>query len=435
MSLNKSAKNGKNVQWKELNFMNEKVIERNDYLNKIIARKGNGLIKILTGIRRCGKSYLLNIIFYNHLIETGVKEDHIIKLALDREENKEYHDSKLLNDYIFSRIKDKEMHYVLIDEVQLADGFEFVLNSLLYEKNIDVYVTGSNSKFLSSDIVTEFRGRGDEIRIFPLSFAEFLNAYEGDKYEAWQEYITYGGMPLILKQSTDEQKSKYLTSLYDLTYKKDIVDRNHIDRVDVLDTLINILSSSVGSLTNPQKIYNTFVSNGITDISKNTIISYMSFLIDSFLIEKAERYDVKGKKYIQTPQKYYFADVGLRNAKLNFRQQEENHLMENIIYNELLVRGYNVDVGVVEVREENTRKQLEVDFVCNQGSKRYYIQSALNLDTPEKTLQETKSLNNIGDNFKKIIVVKDNIKLWRNEDGILIIGIMEFLLNKDSLDL
>ena len=435
MSLNKSAQNGKNVQWKELNFMNEKIIERNDYLNKIIARKGNGLIKILTGIRRCGKSYLLNIIFYNHLIETGVKEDHIIKLALDREENKEYHDSKLLNDYIFSRIKDKEMHYVLIDEVQLADGFEFVLNSLLYEKNIDVYVTGSNSKFLSSDIVTEFRGRGDEIRIFPLSFAEFLNAYEGDKYEAWQEYITYGGMPLILKQSTDEQKSKYLTSLYDLTYKKDIVDKNHIDRVDVLDTLINILSSSVGSLTNPQKIYNTFVSNGITDISKNTIISYMSFLIDSFLIEKAERYDVKGKKYIQTPQKYYFADVGLRNAKLNFRQQEENHLMENIIYNELLVRGYNIDVGVVEVREENTRKQLEVDFVCNQGSKRYYIQSALNLDTPEKTLQETKSLNNIGDNFKKIIVVKDNIKLWRNEDGILIIGIMEFLLNKDSLDL
>ena len=435
MSLNKSAKNGKNVQWKELDFMNEKIIERNDYLNKIIARKGNGLIKILTGIRRCGKSYLLNIIFYNHLIETGVKEDHIIKLALDREENKEYHDSKLLNDYIFSRIKDKEMHYVLIDEVQLADGFEFVLNSLLYEKNIDVYVTGSNSKFLSSDIVTEFRGRGDEIRIFPLSFAEFLNAYEGDKYEAWQEYITYGGMPLILKQSTDEQKSKYLTSLYDLTYKKDIVDRNHIDRVDVLDTLINILSSSVGSLTNPQKIYNTFVSNGITDISKNTIISYMSFLIDSFLIEKAERYDVKGKKYIQTPQKYYFADVGLRNAKLNFRQQEENHLMENIIYNELLVRGYNIDVGVVEVREENTRKQLEVDFVCNQGSKRYYIQSALNLDTPEKTLQETKSLNNIGDNFKKIIVVKDNIKLWRNEDGILIIGIQEFLLNKNSLDL
>lgn len=327
------------------------------------------------------------------------------------------------------------MYYVLIDEIQLANGFEFVLNGLLYEKNVDVYVTGSNSKFLSSDIITEFRGRGDEIRIFPLSFSEFVEAYEGDRYEAWNEYITYGGMPLILKQHTDEQKSKYLTSLYELTYKKDIIDRNNIDKPDILDTLINILSSSVGSLTNSQKIYNSFISNGITDISKNTITSYMNYLLDFFLIEKAERYDVKGKKYIQTSQKYYFADIGLRNAKLNFRQQEENHLMENIIYNELLIRGYNVDVGVVEVREDDTRKQLEVDFVCNQGNKRYYIQSALNLDIPEKTLQEIKSLNNIDDNFKKIVVVKDNIKLWRNEAGILIIGIQEFLLNKNSLDL
>lgn len=415
--------------------MNEKIIERNDYLNKIIARKGNGLIKIITGIRRCGKSFILNNIFYNHLISTGIKADHIIKLALDRAENIEYHDSKKLNEYILSQIKDDNMYYVLIDEIQLAAGFEFVLNGLLYEKNIDVYVTGSNSRFLSSDIITEFRGRGDEIRIYPLSFAEFVNAYDGNSYEAWNEYVTYGGMPLILKQHTDEQKSKYLTSLYDLTYKKDIIDRNNIDKPDVLDTLINILASSVGSLTNPQKIYNTFISNGITDIAKNTVISYMDYLLDSFLIEKAERYDVKGKKYIQTPQKYYFADIGLRNAKLNFRQQEENHLMENIIYNELLIRGYNVDVGVVEVREADTRKQLEVDFVCNQGNKRYYIQSALNLDTPEKTLQETKSLNNIGDNFKKIVVVKDNIKLWRNDDGILIIGIQEFLLNKNSLDL
>ncbi len=415
--------------------MNDKIIVRNDYLNKILLRKENGLIKILTGVKGCGKSYMLNIIFYNYLIENGVKENHIIKLALDREENRKYHDSKLLNEYILSQIKDNDMYYVLIDEIQLADGFEFVLNGLLYEKNVDVYVTGSNSKFLSSDIITEFRGRGDEIRIFPLSFSEFVEAYEGDRYEAWNEYITYGGMPLILKQHTDEQKSKYLTSLYELTYKKDIIDRNNIDKPDVLDTLINILSSSVGSLTNPQKIYNTFISNGITDISKNTITSYMNYLLDSFLIEKAERYDVKGKKYIQTPQKYYFADIGLRNAKLNFRQQEENHLMENIIYNELLIRGYNVDVGVVEVREDDTRKQLEVDFVCNQGNKRYYIQSALNLDTPEKTLQETKSLNNIDDNFKKIVVVKDNIKLWRNEAGILIIGIQEFLLNKNSLDL
>lgn len=416
-------------------LMNEKVIERNDYLNKIIARKGNGLIKVITGIRRCGKSYMLNNLFYNYLIEDGVKDDHIIKLALDREENVEYHDSKKLNKYILSQIKDDDIYYVLIDEIQLADGFEFVLNGLLYEKNIDVYVTGSNSRFLSSDIITEFRGRGDEVRIYPLSFAEFVNAYDGDRYEAWNEYITYGGMPLILRQHTDEQKSRYLMSLYDLTYKKDIVDRNSIDKPDILDTLINILASSVGSLTNPQKIYNTFISNGITDISKNTIISYMDYLLDSFLIEKAQRYDVKGKKYIQTPQKYYFADIGLRNAKLNFRQQEENHIMENIIYNELLIRGYNVDVGVVEVREDNARKQLEVDFVCNQGSKRYYIQSALNLDTEEKTLQETKSLNNIGDNFKKIVVVKDNIKLWRNDAGILIIGIQEFLLNKNSLDL
>lgn len=415
--------------------MKENIIARDEYLNKIIVRKENGLIKILTGIRRCGKSYMLNIIFYNYLIENGVKEDHIIKLALDREKNRKYHDSKLLNEYILSQIKDKDIYYVLIDEIQLADGFEFVLNGLLYEKNIDVYVTGSNSKFLSSDIITEFRGRGDEIRIFPLSFLEFTEAYEGDRYEAWNEYITYGGMPLILKQHADEQKSKYLTSLYELTYKKDIIDRNNIDKPDILDTLINILSSSVGSLTNPQKIYNTFISNGITDISKNTITSYMNYLLDYFLIEKAERYDVKGRKYIQTPQKYYFADIGLRNAKLNFRQQEENHLMENIIYNELLIRGYNVDVGVVEVREDDARKQLEVDFVCNQGNKRYYIQSALNLDTPEKTLQETKSLNNIDDNFKKIVVVKDNIKLWRNESGILIIGIQEFLLNKNSLDL
>ena len=415
--------------------MNEKIIERNDYLNKLIVRKGNGLIKIITGIRRCGKSYMLNNLFYNHLIASGVKENHIIKLALDRAENIDYHDAKKLNEYILSQIKDNDMHYVLIDEIQLTEGFEFVLNGLLYEKNVDVYVTGSNSRFLSSDIITEFRGRGDEIRIYPLSFAEFVNAYEGDRYEAWNEYVTYGGMPLILKQHTDEQKSKYLASLYDLTYKKDIIERNSIDQPDILDTLINIQASSVGSLTNPQKIYNTFTSNGINDVSKNTVISYIDYLLDSFLIEKAERYDVKGKKYIQTPQKYYFADVGLRNAKLNFRQQEENHLMENIIYNELLIRGYNVDVGVVEVREADARKQLEVDFVCNQGNKRYYIQSALNLDTPEKTLQETKSLNNIRDNFKKIIVVKDNIKLWRNDDGILIIGIQEFLLNKNSLDL
>lgn len=415
--------------------MRKKIIDRQDYLDKLITRRENGLIKILTGIRRCGKSYMLDPIFKNFLINTGVKENHIIKISLDEIKNEKYLDPFELNDYIESCIIDNEIHYVLIDEIQKVKNFEAVLNGLLNKKNLDIYVTGSNSKFLSSDIITEFRGRGDEVRIFPLSFLEFYNAYEGNKNDAWNEYMTYGGMPLILNQVTDEQKSKYLINLFDMTYKKDIIERNRIDKDDVLDILINILSSSVGSLTNPQKIYNTFISNGTTEVSKNTIISYIDYLLDSFLIEKVERYDVKGKKYIQTPQKYYFADIGLRNARLNFRQQEENHLMENIIYNELLIRGYNVDVGVVEIREGNVRKKLEVDFVCNQGSKRYYIQVAFNLDTPEKTSQETKSLNNIGDSFKKIIVVKDNIKLWRNEDGIVIIGIQEFLLNKNSLDL
>ena len=412
-----------------------KEIKRDLYLNKIINRRENGLIKIITGIRRCGKSYLLDPLFKNYLLADGVKEDHIIKLELDRVENEKYRDSKALNEYIRSLIKDKDMYYVILDEIQLVKGFEFVLNGLLYEKNIDVYVTGSNSKFLSSDIITEFRGRGDQIKINPLSFAEFLSAFNGDKYEAWNEYVTYGGMPLILSKKNDEEKSQYLKELFEQTYIKDIVERNNIQRIDILDSLINMLASSVGSLTNPQKIFDTFKSKGEKELSLNTINSYIADIEDSFIVNKSTRYDIKGKKYIQTPQKYYFSDIGLRNARLNFRQQEENHLMENIIYNELLIRGYNVDVGVVEVREEGKRKQLEVDFVCNLGNKRYYIQSALNLDTKEKTIQESRSLNNIGDSFKKIIVVKDNIKLWRTDDGIVIMGIQEFLLNKDSLDL
>ena len=412
-----------------------KEIKRDLYLNKIINRRENGLIKIITGIRRCGKSYLLDPLFKNYLLADGVKEDHIIKLELDRVENEKYRDSKALNEYIRSLIKDKDMYYVILDEIQLVKGFEFVLNSLLYEKNIDVYVTGSNSKFLSSDIITEFRGRGDQIKVNPLSFAEFLSAFNGDKYEAWNEYVTYGGMPLILSKKNDEEKSQYLKELFEQTYIKDIVERNNIQRIDILDSLINMLASSVGSLTNPQKIFDTFKSKGEKELSLNTINSYIADIEDSFIVNKSTRYDIKGKKYIQTPQKYYFSDIGLRNARLNFRQQEENHLMENIIYNELLIRGYNVDVGVVEVREEGKRKQLEVDFVCNLGNKRYYIQSALNLDTKEKTIQESRSLNNIGDSFKKIIVVKDNIKLWRTDDGIVIMGIQEFLLNKDSLDL
>ncbi len=413
-----------------------KEIRRDVYLKKLISRKENGLIKIITGIRRCGKSYLLDPLFKNHLLESGVKEDHIIKLELDKEENKKYRDSHELNEYIKSQIKDKNMYYILLDEIQMVEGFESVLNGFLYERNLDVYVTGSNSKFLSSDIITEFRGRGDEIKVFPLSFSEYLEAFKGDKQDAWNEYVLYGGLPLVLSKKTDEEKSKYLKDLFDQTYIKDIIERNNIQRVDILDSIINMLASSVGSLTNPKKIYDTFVSNGEKEISSNTVNSYIKYIEDSFIVNKSDRYDVKGKKYIQTSQKYYFSDIGLRNARLNFRQQEENHIMENIIYNELVVRGYNVDVGVVEVRDKNkNRKQLEVDFVCNLGNKRYYVQSALNLDTREKTIQEERPLMNINDNFKKIIVVKDTMKHWITEEGILVIGIQEFLLGKNSLDL
>ena len=413
-----------------------KEIKRDVYLNKLISRKENGLIKIITGIRRCGKSYLLDPLFKNHLLESGVKEDHNIKLELDKEENKKYRDSHELNEYIKSQIKDKEIYYILLDEIQLVEGFESVLNGFLYERNLDVYVTGSNSKFLSSDIITEFRGRGDEIKVFPLSFSEYVEVFKGDNQSAWNEYVLYGGLPLILSKKSDEEKSKYLKDLFDQTYIKDIIERNNIQRVDILDSIINMLASSVGSLTNPKKIYDTFVSNGEKEISSNTVNSYIKYIEDAFIVNKSDRYDVKGKKYIQTPQKYYFSDIGLRNARLNFRQQEENHIMENIIYNELIVRGYNVDVGVVEVRDENkNRKQLEIDFVCNLGNKRYYVQSALNLDTREKTIQEERPLMNINDNFKKIIVVKDNMKHWITEEGILVVGIQEFLLDKNSLDL
>ena len=413
-----------------------KRIKRDVYLQKLINKRDNGLIKVITGIRRCGKSYLLDPLFKDYLIKSGVKGNHIIKLELDRLENEKYHDPYKLNDYIKSKIKDNDKYYILLDEIQLVDNFESVLNGLLYMKNLDVYVTGSNSKFLSNDIITEFRGRGDEIKIFPLKFSEFVEAYEGNEYQAWGEYIIYGGMPLILSKANDEEKSKYLKDLFEQTYIKDIIERNNIQRVDVINAIVNMLASAIGSLTNPKKIYDTFVSNGEKDVSLNTINSYLKCIEDAFIVNKSERYDVKGKKYILTPQKYYFSDIGLRNARLNFRQQEENHIMENIIYNELIVRGYNVDVGVVEIRDENkNRKQLEVDFVCNLGSKRYYIQSALNLDTREKTLQEERPLITINDNFKKIIVVKDNLKHWFTEEGILVIGIQEFLLNQNSLDL
>ena len=412
-----------------------KEIKRTRYLNKLIQRKENNLIKIVTGIRRCGKSYLLDPLFKNYLLSTGIKEDHIIKIDLDLRMNKDFLNPDYLDSYIRNQIKDEKMYYVLLDEIQKVEDFESVLNGFLHMKNVDVYVTGSNSKFLSSDIVTEFRGRGDEIRVYPLTFSEFLEAFNSSKEEAWNSYIMFGGLPLILDQKTDEQKRNYLISLFNTTYLKDTIERNNILRVDVLDSLVNLLSSSVGSLTNPKKIADTFTSRGIKDVSINTINTYLNYLLDAFIIEKAERYDVKGKKYISTPSKYYFSDIGLRNARINFRQMEENPIMENIIYNELLTRGYNVDVGVVLVRDGDTRKQLEVDFVCNQSDKRFYIQVALNLDTREKTLQEEKSLLNIQDNFKKIIVVKDNIKKWYTEEGILVIGLQEFLLDKNSLNL
>lgn len=417
-----------------------KEIKRDLYLKKLIDRKENDLIKIITGIRRCGKSYLLDPIFKRYLTENGVDEEHIIKLELDSIENKEYRNPNKLYEYVMQKITDDRMYYILLDEIQKVEDFESVLNSFLRKKNLDVYVTGSNSKFLSSDIVTEFRGRGDEIRVFPLSFSEFFEAYEGDKRDAFNEYITYGGMPYILSRKTEEAKSTYLNNLFENTYINDIVERNHIQKDDKLNSIINMIASSIGSLTNPNKIENTFKSNNISDITIPTINNYLNYLIDAFLINKAERFDIRGKKYISTPSKYYFTDVGLRNARLNFRQQEETHLMENVIYNELLVRGYNVDVGVVEINEENKegkkiRKQIEVDFVCNQGSKRYYVQSAFSIPDKEKMRQEQRPFNYIQDSFKKIIVVRENIKLWRNEEGTVIMGIEEFLLNKNSLDL
>ena len=410
-----------------------KEIKRDVYLKKLIDRKENGLIKIVTGIRRCGKSFLLDPIYKNYLLNNGVMNDHIIKIDLDERQNNKFLDPDVLDEYIRSLILDNQMYYIILDEIQKVEDFESVLNGFLHIENVDIYVTGSNSKFLSSDIKTEFRGRGDEIRVLPLSYAEFFSAYEGDKESAWSEYITYGGLPRILSQKTAEQKSKYLKDLFERTYLSDIIERNKIQRIDVLDSIVNILASSVGSLTNPKKLSDTFISNSMKDVSLNTITSYINYLIECFLIEKVERYDVKGKQYIITPLKYYFCDIGLRNARLNFRQQEEDHIMENIIYNELIYRGYNVDVGLVEIRENNLRKKTEVDFVCNQADKRYYIQVALSLPTREKTLQEERPLLNINDNFKKIIIVKDNKKPWMTEEGILIMGVQEFLLNRNSL--
>lgn len=416
-----------------------KEIKRNSYLKQLISGKQNGLIKIVTGIRRCGKSYLLFKIFRNHLLEQGVTPDHIISLALDDILNEEYCDPKKLVLYIKENIKDSQIHYVLLDEVQMVDNFVGALNSLLHIDNVDVYVTGSNSKFLSSDIATEFRGRGDEIRIYPLSFSEFLSEYNGDKNDAWRDYITYGGLPLILSLESSQQKSNYLHNLYQTVYLKDLIDRNGIKKAVEFDALTKVMASSIGSPCNPNKLSNTFKSVSNTDLSSITIDNYLGFLQDAFLLEKASRYDIKGKKYIGTLSKYYFVDMGLRNCLLGFRQIEETHLMENVIYNELRSRGYLVDVGVVETRTrtENLgmlRKQLEIDFVVNNGSKRYYIQSALSLPNEEKIEQEMASLKNVSDSFQKIIIVKDNIVPHHNESGILFINLYDFLLNREILE-
>lgn len=416
-----------------------KEIKRNSYLKQLISGKQNGLIKIVTGIRRCGKSYLLFKIFRNHLLEQGVTPDHIISLALDDILNEEYCDPKKLVLYIKENIKDSQIHYVLLDEVQMVDNFVGALNSLLHIDNVDVYVTGSNSKFLSSDIATEFRGRGDEIRIYPLSFSEFLSEYNGDKNDAWRDYITYGGLPLILSLESSQQKSNYLHNLYQTVYLKDLIDRNGIKKAVEFDALTKVMASSIGSPCNPNKLSNTFKSVSNTDLSSITIDNYLGFLQDAFLLEKTSRYDIKGKKYIGTLSKYYFVDMGLRNCLLGFRQIEETHLMENVIYNELRSRGYLVDVGVVETRTrtENQgmlRKQLEIDFVVNNGSKRYYIQSALSLPNEDKIEQEMASLKNVSDSFQKIIIVKDNIVPHHNESGILFINLYDFLLNREILE-
>ena len=415
-------------------------IKRDTYLKKLIDRMENRSIKVITGLRRCGKSYLLFHLFYNYLLEQNIPDDHIIRIALDDDEHEELLDRKILSTYIKSLIQDDHTYYIFLDEVQFVEGFEKVLNGLNRLENLDIYVTGSNSKFLSSDILTEFRGRGDEVRIYPLSFSEFVSAYDGSAEEAWYQYATYGGLPLILTRKTPEQKSKYLIDLMQKVYLDDIIERNQLRGSTIMENLVNILASCIGSLTNPNKLANTFTSNGMGNISDKTISSYIDYLMDSFLISRAERYDVKGKKYISSPYKYYFTDIGLRNARLNFRQQEETHIMENIIYNELLIRGFNVDVGIVEHVQTDSdgkrrQKKYEIDFVCNRGNQRYYIQSAFSMPDQEKAEQEQRSLIYTNDFFKKIIVVKDNIVPWHNELGILIIGLKDFLLKNNSLEL
>lgn len=415
-------------------------IKRDYYLNKLIQKKHNGLIKVITGMRRCGKSYLLFRLFKQHLLSLGVAPDHIIEIAFDSFESKKLRDPEVLYPYVKSLLADEQMYYILLDEVQLLGEFESVLNGFMRMPNADVYVTGSNARFLSKDIITEFRGRGDELHVNPLSFAEFMSVYDGNKYDGWNEYVLYGGLPPVVLLPSPEQKIELLKRLFDETYINDIVGRHKIRNKDEFEELINILASGIGSLTNPKKLSDTFKTKKNIKISVNTVNSYLDYLCDAFLVSRASRYDIKGRKYIDTPQKYYFTDVGLRNARINFRQIEENHSMENIIFNELVARDYNVDVGLVYANGSDdvgkaVRRQLEVDFVCNKGSKRYYVQSAFAIPDEAKMRQEASSLLRIDDSFKKIIVVKDAPAPLFTDEGILVIGIYDFLLNPDSMDI
>ena len=414
-------------------------IKRDDYLNRLIARKHNGLIKIVTGIRRCGKSYLLRTLFKKYLLENGVEQDHIIEMSFDLFENIDFRDPKIFYPWAKEQIKDDNKYYFLLDEVQLLNEFVSVLNGLADKKNCDIYVTGSNARFLSRDIATEFGGRGDEIHMYPLSFSEFMTIYNGNKYDGWNEYITYGGIPLVVLAETEEQKVAMLDNLLRETYIRDIVQRNKIRNVGEMEALLDILASAIGSLTNPNKLKNTFQSVDKSKITATTITKYIEYLEDAFLIEEARRYDIKGKSYIGTPLKYYFMDMGLRNSRINFRQMEVTHAMENVIYNELKMRGYSIDIGNINIVESGknnkaVKKQLEVDFICNKGSKKYYIQSAYLLGTEEKVAQEIRPFLKINDSFKKIVITSHTPKPFYTEEGILMMNVYDFLLNADSLE-
>lgn len=415
-------------------------IKRDYYLEQLISRMDNGLIKVVTGIRRCGKSYLLRTLFKKYLLEQGVSEEHIIEMAFDLYDNIEFRDPKVFYPWVKEQLKDGEKYFILLDEVQMLDEFVSVLNGLADKKNCDVFVTGSNAKFLSRDIATEFGGRGDEIHMYPLSFSEFMSVYDGHYYDGWNEYITYGGIPIVVLADTDEQKMALLDNLFKETYIRDIASRNKVRNVGEMETLLNILSSAIGSLTNPNKLQKTFKSVNQSKITATTITKYIEYLEDSFLIEEAKRFDIKGKSYIGTPMKYYFMDMGLRNARLNFRQMEVTHSMENVIYNELRKRGYRVDVGNIMIVEPGkngkpVKKQLEVDFICSKGSKKYYIQSAYSLETEEKMAQEIRPFTKINDSFKKIVITSNTPKPFYNDDGILMMSVFDFLLKQESLEL